>query len=185
MRIYTKTGDNGETSLLGGKRVKKSCIEMEVIGEIDELNASLGLLICELDPHFKETIQKLEIVQHQLFNIGSQLAAVQTDLITQIPQTTNQDVIMLEHWIDEMDKDLEVLTQFILPGGDRASAQSFLARAVCRRAERFLVGLMDHQELNICILQYINRLSDVLFTLGRFINMKNGNADVVWVKDIV
>lgn len=182
MTIYTKTGDRGETSLLGGKRVKKSCIEMEAIGEIDELNASVGILISDLDPHLNYLVHKLETVQHTLFAIGSQLAAVQTELAVHIPYICEHDVHSLEQWIDEMDKDLEVLTQFILPGGNRAAAQSFLTRAVCRRAERSIVALMERYTISPFVLPYINRLSDVLFTLARFINLKHGRFDLVWVK---
>jgi cob(I)alamin adenosyltransferase len=182
MNIYTKTGDEGRTSLLGGKRVKKSCIEMQAIGEVDELNASIGVLLSLLDHEkFPGTKKYLELAQHRLFTIGSMIASVQTDLV-KIPKLTDVDVQTLEHWIDTMNVRLAPLKQFILPGGTLASSQAFYVRGLCRRAEREIVGLSDHYELDPLLLQYINRLSDALFVLGRFINVKGGVKEVVWEK---
>ncbi len=182
MNIYTKTGDAGETSLLGGKRVSKSCIEMGAIGEVDELNTVIGLLIAELTDQFSEEKNKLTHIQHLLFNLGGMIAAVQTDLVS-VPTVTTTHVTELEQWIDMMDKELPPLTQFILPGGHHAAAQSFLARAICRRAERSVVTLRQrYEDLDPTIQQFLNRLSDALFVLGRFINKQENIPDVAWKK---
>lgn len=196
-KIYTKTGDNGETGMLGGKRVSKSCLEIEAIGEVDETNANIGLLIAELegvfcneehdhetgeceDPYFEVRSKLLEI-QNDLFVIGSNLAALQTDLKT-VPKLESLEITKLENWIDEMDKELTELKNFILPGGDLAAAQSFLARAVCRRAERVLIKLSETYSVDSLIKQYLNRLSDLLFTLGRWINFKSEVEEIKWEK---
>ncbi len=181
MKIYTKTGDKGETSLLGGKRVSKNCIEMQAIGEVDELNAYIGVVVSGMSAEFAAEKEKLTRVQHKLFNIGSNLAAVQTDLIA-VPKLLPQDVAALESWMDEMTAGLEPLTQFILPGGNTLAAQSFYARAICRRAEREMVELSLHYELDPLLIQYINRLSDALFVLGRFVNKRQNIHDVAWEK---
>lgn len=181
MKIYTKTGDKGDTALLGGKRVSKSCVEMRAIGEVDELNAYIGVVIASVSESMGVVAEKLTRVQHKLFTVGSNLAAVQTDLI-QVPKLTEEDVLMLESWIDEMEKELEALTQFILPGGSGLAAQCFYARAICRRAEREMVGLGNHYELDPLLLQFVNRLSDALFVLGRWVNKGAGVEDVKWEK---
>jgi cob(I)alamin adenosyltransferase len=181
MKIYTKTGDRGQTSLLGGKRVDKSCLEIDAIGEIDELNGSIGQLISLLPKNADASREYLLNVQHTLFVIGANLAAVQTDLVN-VPAMTEKNVSVLEDWIDSMEKDLTPLTQFILPGGHKAAAMSFFARAVCRRAERKAVELKKTYELRPLILEYLNRLSDALFVLGRYINKTSGKPDVLWKK---
>lgn len=182
MKIYTKTGDRGETSLLGGKRVSKNCIEMRAIGEVDELNAMLGVLISLLPKKMRSQREQLTIAQHTLFTIGSNLAAVQTELIN-VPHLTVADIEMLENWIDSLSENLEPLTQFILPGGDTAASTCFLARAICRRAERQIIGLGLHYEIDPFLGQYVNRLSDLLFTLGRWINKRQDIKDVAWKKE--
>lgn len=178
-KTYTKTGDNGETSLLNGQRTCKCCLEMEAIGEVDELNAAIGLLNAGLDKNFFQTKEQLLKIQHKLFVIGSNLAAVQTDL-TNIPKLIEEDVKNLENWIDEMSEDLPELNQFILPGGSQSAAQSYLARTICRRAERCLTSLSKKYEIDSLIKQYLNRLSDYLFTLGRWVNKKSGVEEVWW-----
>jgi len=181
MVIYTKTGDTGDTGLLGGKRVKKDCIEMRSIGEVDELNAEIGVLLSCIHEKDESMYDHLVQIQHRLFTIGALLASVQTDLV-RVPSLMDDDVKALEEWIDEMTSTLPELTQFILPGGTNAGAQSFLARAVCRRAEREIVGLMDVYKIDPLVLQYLNRLSDALFVFGRYLNMKEGVGEVVWQK---
>lgn len=179
MKIYTKTGDAGETALLGGKRVKKSCIEMKAIGEVDELNGALGVLGAQLTN--ARTQAKIRSVQHVLFNLGANLAAAQTDLV-QVPKVTDAQVEELEQWIDAMEAELPPLTQFILPGGTMAAAQSFYARAICRRAERQVVSLGEKYYLEQIFQQYLNRLSDTLFVLGRWINYKDAKEEIIWQK---
>ena len=178
MKIYTKTGDAGETSLLGGQRVKKSCLEIDAIGEVDELNASIGILISLLDSPPGQLIT----VQHQLFVVGSNIADVQMQLGS-VPKLCPEDITALEQWIDAMETELPKLTQFILPGGHTAAAQSFLARAICRRAERRVVDVQTkYPALDPFVKQYLNRLSDALFVLGRWINKKSDSAEVAWKK---
>lgn len=183
MKIYTKTGDGGETSLIGGGRVKKNCLEIDAIGEVDELNASVGVVVSLLhDEALVDARHALEIVQHRLFTIGSNIANVQTQL-DHIPSLITADIQMLEDWIDGMERDLEPLKQFILPGGHPAAAQAFLARAVCRRAERRVIDVSEiYAGLDPLVKQYLNRLSDTLFVLGRWVNGKNGVQDVLWEK---
>lgn len=179
MKIYTKTGDTGETALLGGKRVSKSCIEMHAIGEVDELNGALGVLSAQLvDIRIQSKIQR---AQHVLFNLGANLAAAQTDLV-QVPKVTDAQVGELEQWIDAMEAELPPLTQFILPGGSRAAAQSFFARAVCRRAERQVVWFGENVRLDQNLQKYLNRLSDALFVLGRFLNKQADHPEIFWEK---
>ncbi len=182
MKIYTKTGDTGDTSLLGGKRVQKSCIEIDAIGEVDELNSYIGVLISLLSEElFRAEREKLVRIQHHLFNVGGMVAAAQTDLI-KVPVVTNVHIKNMEAWIDEMTGVLPALTQFILPGGNNAAAVCHHARAVCRRAERRVVELRSGVDLDEVAQQFLNRLSDVLFTLGRYINMKEETAEVTWQK---
>lgn len=178
-KIYTKTGDEGETSLLGNKRVKKCCLEIDGIGEIDELNAMLGVLVSELkNSEFQNVIKKIAQIQRNLFVIGSNVAALEAEL-DKVPKLKEQAVLDLENWIDKMEKDLKPLHNFILPGGSRAAAQCFLARAVCRRAERVFISVKkDHPRIGQYIGQYLNRLSDALFVLARWLNKE----DVVWKK---
>lgn len=186
MKIYTKTGDSGETSLLGGKRVKKNCLEMEAIGEVDELNASVGLLAGFLFDSMEKIDgegigRQLESIQNNLFVVGANLAGAQTDL-TNLPKIKPEAVADLEEWIDKMENDLPKLTQFILPGGGLAAGQSFYARAICRRAERRLIEMAEKYPVDPALKKYINRLSDYLFVLGRWINKQAGREELAWVK---
>lgn len=180
MKIYTKTGDAGETGLLGGKRVRKDTPEIEAIGMVDELNSALGVLAAQLGEDEK-TLQSLRKIQHSLFVVGGQLAAVQTDLIV-VPELSDVIVSELEQWIDELSVDLPELTQFILPGGTLAAAQAFFARAVCRRAEREVVALADTYPKLLTAQRYLNRLSDALFVLARWLNVRAHQAEVFWKK---
>lgn len=180
-KIYTKTGDKGKTSTLGGKRVCKCCLEMEAIGEVDETNAELGMLIAELDSKFGKEKEKLIEIQHNLFIIGSNLAALQTDL-KNVPKLRNLETRKLEQWINEMEKDLPELKNFILPGGCEEAALSFYARAVCRRAERCVIKLSGKHHIAPEIKQYLNRLSDCLFVLARWLNHQAGAEEVKWKK---
>lgn len=181
MPIYTKTGDAGETGLLGGVRVSKQCQEIEAIGEVDELNGSLGILGALLKKESPER-DRVRAIQHTLFRIGSAIASVQATLAS-VPSLDKGDEEALERWIDEMTAELPPLTQFILPGGTPAAAQSFFARAVCRRAERAVVELKKKESaLNPLILSYLNRLSDALFVFGRWLNYTAAEDEIVWKK---
>lgn len=183
MKIYTKTGDTGKTSLLGGNRVDKDCMEIDAIGEVDELNSCIGVLIEEVeDEEYKRVRNKLLSIQNNLFTLGSMIAAVQTDIV-KIPKLKKIDITKLEKWIDMMTEELPPLTQFILPGGGEAAAYSFFVRAVCRRTERRTVELSKkNSALSPLAVKYLNRLSDLLFVLARWLNMKEGIPEVVWKK---
>ncbi len=179
MKIYTKTGDKGETGLLGGARVPKHDHLIEVIGDIDELNAALGVLYAEQTIKHPPILTK---IQHTLFVIGSRLASLRTNSLPQA-DVSEKAILELENWIDEMDAMLPRLTQFILPGGHQAAAQAFLVRAICRRAERHMSPLLFEKpgHLDSCF-TYLNRLSDALFTYARYINAESKTTETPWVK---
>jgi cob(I)alamin adenosyltransferase len=161
MPIYTRTGDDGTTSLFRGKRVSKSDPRIDLYGSIDELNSWMGLI----------NDSRLTEIQHDLFTIGSMLAEWQGDLKTIEPR-----IHQMELWIDEMDKKLPELKHFILPGGSQRAAQVHITRTVCRRAERIAVS----HHADSLIIKYLNRLSDLLFTLARFINKQGKIRETVW-----
>lgn len=182
MKIYTKTGDSGETGLFGGPRVPKDHARIEAYGTVDELNTVLGLVRCESLP--PEIDSLLAQVQNELFNVGAELA-------TPDPQARgthfigDAQVSELEKAIDRFEANLPILKTFILPGGSRGAAWLHLARTVCRRAERRVVTLMSDQQQAISgtILVYLNRLADLLFVLARAVNAAAGQADVKWQKN--
>jgi cob(I)alamin adenosyltransferase len=181
-RIYTRTGDSGETSLVGGTRVRKDNLRIETIGAVDELNAALGVARVELtrcEASAAEIDLVLSQAQHRLFDLGAELATL---VAGGNRQCTVQDshVAELESQIDRYDAELEPLRNFILPGGVGAAAQLHWARCVCRRAERRLVELAAGQPVRGELIRYINRLSDLLFVLARAVNRASHVADVVW-----
>ena len=178
MAIYTKTGDRGETDLLGGDRVTKDHARLEVCGNLDELNAWLGLVRCQWLPEDVATV--LERVQHRLFAVGTELATVDSALNLSYQRIGPADVAELEQAIDRCDGKLPKLTQFILPAGSQAAAMVHVARAVCRRAERRIVSLAKAQPDTVSadVVVYINRLSDLLFVLARTVNAEAGFGDV-------
>jgi cob(I)alamin adenosyltransferase len=171
-RIYTRTGDDGTTGLADGTRIPKHGARVEALGSIDELSCALGVLLTEA---LSEDVRALFLrVQHELFEVGGQLA---------MPQYTGVNethVAALEAALDRYNESLPPLKEFILPGGSRAGAFCHQARAVCRRAERALVALNAQEALATPMLQYVNRLSDLLFVLGRIINRDAGVDDVLW-----
>lgn len=186
MKIYTRTGDSGQTSLIGGQRVSKDDARMQVIGAIDELNASLGVAISFLPAIELNSIETLTRIQNHLFDIGAEVAnwtdqpaGRHREALT-IPTVSDDKITWLEQTIDQFDAELSQLTAFILPGGDQAASLLHLARTICRRAERNLVTLSHHCEINPAVLRYINRLSDLLFTLARAQNARSGHGDVPW-----
>lgn len=182
MKIYTKTGDKGQTSLVGGQRVSKADARLEAYGSVDELNAVLGLLIAELEAHPKEfakALQTLKQTQNFLFHVGSHLACVDEKIKAGLPKLQDEWVVAYEKEMDDMTAELSPLKEFILPGGSFAASWSHLGRTVARRAERCCVALEDTEGL---VIQILNRLSDYLFVLARFCNLKLGSADVTWKK---
>lgn len=178
MKIYTKTGDGGQTSLFGGGRVAKTHLRVEAYGTVDELNSLLGLARA-LSPSERGDAW-LADAQNQLFHLGADLAtplSAKADWITRIAAA---DIEWLELSIDEMSAELAPLQNFILPGGVGAAAALQAARAVCRRAERRIVALAESETLGEFTLPYVNRLSDWLFTLARFENMQAGETESRW-----
>ena len=181
-RIYTKRGDSGETGLAGGQRVPKDAPRIEAYGTVDELNAFVGLaaVSCAGDPRLAPLAAILSRVQHELFNLGSILATEPQDVHPKQPRVTAAEVTRLEREIDEMNRDLAPLRSFVLPGGTRVNAELHIARTVCRRAERLLVGLARSASVPPETIQYLNRLSDALFVWGRWVNHALGVAEVLW-----
>jgi len=181
-KIYTRTGDDGETGLFGGTRVRKDDPRVEAYGTVDELNAALGVVRAEWaqTPSSPRAIDEfLARVQHELFSIGAELATPQADQHgTDLVQ--DADVAQLEAVIDGWEAELRPLREFILPGGTPVAAQLHLARCVCRRAERLIVRLAAEQPLRGEVVRYVNRLSDALFVLARTVNRLSGVPDVAW-----
>lgn len=175
MRIYTRTGDKGTTGLFGGQRVGKDSPRIEAEGAVDECNATLGLVRTLLDD--PELDQRLAWIQSDLFVVGADLAMPHLQgkaAAAWVPRVQAEDVTRLERWIDAAEAELEPLRSFILPGGAPAAAQLHFARAVCRRAERRVVGLASQEALNPQVIAYLNRLSDLLFVWARLANQRAG-----------
>ena len=182
MKIYTKTGDDGTTGLIGGSRVKKYDARLEAYGTIDELNAVIGVLR-SLKPA-ADVISKLSRIQNKLFNVGSLLASDEKGkAFTANLAITSENIVELENAIDEFQGELPELQQFILPGGCFLSAQCHVARTVCRRAERRILEYAGHAEVSNEIIIYINRLSDFLFVLARKLDFDSGIEEISWKKD--
>lgn len=179
LKIYTKTGDKGNTSLIGGTKVPKNDLRIDSYGTVDELNSHIGLII-EMIAH-QDAKDALREVQDRLFTIGSLLACdPDKDIVMKLPGLFESDITLLEKWIDEMDKELPRMKSFILPGGSKSVASLHIARCVCRRAERSVVALSIQHELPDHVLVYLNRLSDYLFMLSRFIGKLEGVAEIPW-----
>lgn len=180
IKIYTGTGDFGKTSLFSGERVEKSHPRVEACGEVDELNASLGLLVSSLREEEKELAQEVEQIQSALFDVGAMLSSsTESLLFRSLRHIREEDIKALERNIDRMDEQLPPLTGFILPGGHPCSALSHVARAVCRRAERRIAILVREGNKEIGpVLIYLNRLSDYLFVLARHLNRVKGVSDI-------
>ncbi len=185
-RLYTKTGDRGDTALVGGKMVRKDSSRIECYGTVDELNAVVGLV-----RHFNRTEvgsedcrqridAVLERVQNELFNLGSLLATLPESLKPEQPRIEERHVEALERDIDDLNQNLPALRSFTLPGGGAVAAHLHLARTVCRRAERCVVSLMREESVDGAALRYLNRLSDTLYVLGRWNARERGEAESLW-----
>lgn len=180
MKIYTKKGDSGETSLFGGQRVSKSSMRIEAYGTVDELNSILGVATSHgVDKRSKELLDE---IQKQLFVLGSDLATPPSKKL-KIDRISESEITFLENAIDELEEHLEPLISFILPGGSSAGATLHVGRTVCRRAERLAVECAKHDEISEFAIKYLNRLSDFLFVLARFENKKSGNEETKWLPD--
>jgi len=169
-KIYTRTGDDGSTGMADGSRVAKDDLLIQVIGEVDELNSQLAVLSCHAPADFTYAIRT---IQNELFNVGAELSMGQ-------PVIKQQSVDWLEQSLDELNLSLEPLEEFILPGGGLAASHCHIARAVCRRVERALVGVDKRAALNDHLKAYINRLSDYLFVLARAISKHVGEDEIYW-----
>ena len=171
-KIYTRTGDAGETGLGDGSRVPKDGLRIGTLGEVDELNSCIGILLAEpLPDNVRESLQG---IQHDLFDLGGEVCIPGHSSMKQV------QVERLEMLLDGFNADLPPLKEFILPGGTRPAALAHLARTVCRRAERALVALGHHEDVSDVSRVYLNRLSDLLFVLGRVLNRSGGGSDVLW-----
>jgi cob(I)alamin adenosyltransferase len=183
MKIYTKTGDAGETGLFAGARVRKDDVRIEAFGAVDELNAALGEVRCERLP--AEIEQTLERVQNELFSVGAELATPQPEKHG-LAVIGEPHIALLEQAIDNLEAGLPPLRNFILPGGSRAGALLHVARGICRRAERRAVTLVDasEAEISLRIIKYLNRLGDYLFVAARFANVEVGAREVIWQRPV-
>ncbi|MBU1446341.1 cob(I)yrinic acid a,c-diamide adenosyltransferase [Patescibacteria group bacterium] len=168
MKIYTKTGDNGETSLCGGTRTQKNSLRVSAYGEIDELNSHIGLILSiDEDKKFDEILMQ---IQKDLFVVGAYIASPETKAQDSLPKFDNKKIENLENIIDKISATLPEIKRFILPGGSRLAAELHIARTVCRRAERTCTALKEEEDLFVNVLPYLNRLSDLLFVLARHAN---------------
>jgi cob(I)alamin adenosyltransferase len=186
MKIYTRTGDRGETGLFGGGRVSKDHTRVEAYGEVDELNSVLGVVIASLeDAREAEIAGRLRQIQADLFTLGANLATPRAEeggrASAHVPGLPAERIAEMESWIDAAEEELEPLQSFILPGGSQAAALLHLARTVCRRAERRVVTLAHQAQVEEEVIVYLNRLSDLLFTLARLANRRGGRQDIPWV----
>lgn len=178
MKIYTKKGDKGETSLLGGTRVAKSHVRIESYGTVDELNSWIGLIRDQqIDSHTKKLLVH---IQDRLFTIGSHLASDPTKSGIKIPDIKEEDVVTLEKEIDKMNESLPEMKNFVLPGGHTAVSYCHIARCVCRRAERCTVNLAAQEKVEDIIIKYLNRLSDYLFVLSRKFSHDQKAEEIAW-----
>lgn len=178
MKIYTKTGDKGQTSLLGGTRVAKHHIRIEAYGTVDELNSHIGLIRDQdLDEHSAEILVG---IQNKLFIVGSTLAADPAKEGRKIPELTEEDVLLLEREMDKMNEVLPEMNSFILPGGHQAVSFCHIARCVCRRGERKVVALSQESFVSEIVVRYLNRLSDYLFVLSRKLSHDLKAREIPW-----
>lgn len=175
-KLYTRTGDDGTSGLSGGQRIAKNHARMNAMGSVDELNSVIGLLISKLND--QELSDILTAIQHDLFNIGGEISMPEHSFIS------SEKVTGLEQLIDLFNESVEPLKDFILPGGSEAAAICHMARATARRAEREAISLHQQDPVNETTRQYLNRLSDLLFAMSRIINLRLGQADVLWKKEL-
>lgn len=185
MKIYTKTGDNGETTLYTGQRVSKTDAFIEALGTVDECNSAIGsaIALMQKDGAFMQVHHQLETIQHALFDVGAALATPRTRAVNSKLNTTRFDETAtesLEKWIDSMEEKLPPLKTFILPGGNPGGAMLHLARSICRRAERRVLPLYEKADVSDNVMVYLNRLSDYLFVTSRYINFLSKTPETFW-----
>lgn len=181
-QLYTRTGDSGTTSLVGGERVKKNSERLEAYGTVDELSSALGAIASDTKCVDEAKGQILDI-QNELFNVGSYLATKPAD--GQEPACDSLDAARLEQlegWIDALDEQTPKIRAFVLPGGCELAAKAHMARTICRRAERRILDLADTDYVDPAVIRYVNRLSDYLFILARYFNFIQGESEITWQK---
>jgi len=178
MKVYTKTGDKGETSLFGGKRVLKSNVRIEAYGTSDELNAWIGLIRSQKikENHIKVLVE----IQDRIFTLGAQLAADPDKPKLKLPKIEEGDILYLENEMDSMDTHLPPMTKFTLPGGNDVVSYCHIARTVCRRCERLIIELNQTADVNDLVIKYVNRLSDYLFVLSRMLTVELNAKEEFW-----
>jgi cob(I)alamin adenosyltransferase len=178
MKIYTRTGDDGTTGLLGPGRVSKHEPRVEAYGAVDELNSALGVArALDVENWLDE---ELRVLQSKLLQMGAELATTEPASLAKLERVADSDVVVLEEWIDDKEQDLPPLRRFILPGGTLFAAELHRARTVCRRAERRVVALSLHESIEPRLLHYLNRLGDLLFVLARWCNRRAGGKEIEW-----
>lgn len=178
MKIYTRTGDDGTTGLLGAARVRKHDARVEAYGSVDELNAALGVAAA-FDPE-RWLAADFARIQPALFQIGAELATTDESLLQKLARVTDEDITALEGVIDRLENDLPPLTKFILPGGSAFAAHLHLARTICRRAERRVTALAETAHVDARVVKYLNRLADLLFVMARWANHRAGVPETTW-----
>ena len=178
MKIYTKTGDQGKTSLFGGSRVNKDHIRIEAYGSVDELNSWIGVLRSHVETEDQEILIQ---IQNNLFNIGS-ILATEKETAYPIPMIDDEHISNLESWMDKNNDNLPDLKNFVLPGGHESVGFAHVCRTVCRRSERRVISLTESSEIPANLVIYLNRLSDFLFVLARKLTFSNRVEEVVWTK---
>ena len=181
-KIYTHTGDRGETGLVAGKRIGKDSARIEATGTVDELNSAIGLAGA-LKPS-RRVASALAQIQNDLCDLGAELATLPANFQAGMPQIEPRQITVLEKLVDELNATLGPLAEFILPGGTPAAAQLHVARTVCRRAERLCVRLARQEKIGEWVVPYLNRLSDALFVLARWANFKAGKPETSWRKPV-
>ena len=184
-KVYTRNGDHGKTSLIGGVKVDKDDLRIDAYGTIDELNSVLGLCISEINKIEnkkikEETIKIFTRIQNELFNLGSSLSRLDIDKESNFPSIKRVNIIKIENEIDQYNVKLPELTSFVLPGGSTINALLHLARTICRRAERINVTLMKRTKIDENILPYLNRLSDLFFVFSRWFSHKMNRTENLW-----
>jgi cob(I)alamin adenosyltransferase len=190
-KVYTRTGDAGKTRLAGGQQVWKDSLRVEAYGTIDELNAVVGVVRVmnadaqSVNPAASQLEEELRWAQNKLFDVGSILATAPGQSFKNMPQIAPQDVTRLEKLIDSCQKDLQPLKEFILPGGGKVSGFLHQARTVCRRAERLCVALSKVEPVDPLIIKFVNRLSDTLFVLARWVAKTQGEPEFLWERNAV
>lgn len=188
-RVYTRSGDKGDTGLVGGKRVPKDNLRIEAYGTVDELNATVGLArVFNMDTTATAARDRLELIlkqlQNELFDLGSELATPPESVYEGMYRVGTDQVTALERLMDQCQKDLAPLNSFILPGGGRVSAFLHQSRTVCRRAERIVLRLGREEDLGPWPLRYLNRLSDLFFVLSRWISQQSGEPEYLWERGL-